>query len=69
MTLYFFHCSDLEGHHSDTWGLDLDDPQSALEIAPTFLATVPPPATSRWRAVEIEDEMGRPILNVTVPAD
>ena len=30
MTLYFFHCSDLEGQHSDTWGLELDDTASAL---------------------------------------
>ena len=64
MTLYFFHCSDLEGHHSDTWGLELADAESALAVAPIFLAEVPPPAASRWRAVEIEDEMGRPIMAV-----
>jgi hypothetical protein len=66
MTLYFFHCSDLEGHHSDTWGLELPGPESALAAAPTFLNDIPPPASSRWRAVEIEDEMGRPIMAVTI---
>jgi len=67
VTLYFFHCSDLEGRHSDTWGLDLADPESARQIAPSFLTEVPPPESSRWRAVQVEDETGRLILNVTVP--
>jgi hypothetical protein len=67
MTLYFFHCSDLEGRHSDTWGLELDDTASALAVAPSFLNDVPPPIDSRWRSVEIEDEMGRPIVAVTIP--
>ena len=69
MTLYFFHCSDLEGRHSDTWGLDPADPESAREVAPTFLTEVPPPESSRWRAVAVEDEMGRLVLNVTIPPD
>jgi hypothetical protein len=69
MTLYFFHCSDLEGRHSDTWGLDLADTDSVREVAPTFLTDIPPPESSRWRAVEVEDEMGRLILNLTVPPD
>jgi hypothetical protein len=67
MTLYFFHCSDLAGHYSDTWGLELDDAASALAVAPSFLSDVPPPVDSRWRSVEIEDEMGRPIMAVTLP--
>ena len=69
MALYFFHCSDLEGRHSDTWGLDLADSEEAREIAPTFLTEIPPPVSSRWRAVAVEDETGRLVLNVTVPPE
>jgi hypothetical protein len=67
MTLYFFHCSDLEGRHSDTWGLDLADQDCALAVAPSFLSEVPPPPNSCWRAVEIEDEAGRPIMQFSIP--
>jgi hypothetical protein len=67
MTLYFFHCSDLDGHHSDTWGLDLPDPESALAIAPAFLTEAPSPGASPWRMVEIEDETGRPLMTVPRP--
>lgn len=67
MTLYFFHCSDLEGQHSSTWGLELPSAESAIAVAPSFVQDLPPPARSRWRAVEIEDETGRPIMAVTIP--